>query len=930
MHIEIRERGLAVAHTREGSTAEREHVPLPAGRLTPHADMYVEPRLPSVLRLIPAGGLGRTEGRLQREQLLRFEIDANNGVYAKPAEARLPGESAALEDKGDLHQAHPLYFAEIPLGGKDKVKFFHAAGDASSQALVHQMIRANGDPIAGNGERFAYLPIHWEEVGTFREKFPHIRVIADGEVRRGASARSLFIGTEEGQAPARFDLEDFSLKLHLSHDNYQRMGGLGGERDIRGIDAWIATITNHVVHKLRPTLSRYLEIQPEATAQVALLQGRNGPEEIGAIYRSVPDPRFVPGFSMFSPTLERLPHVPPGAIRGIDLEEGTGPKRILARDAIRYAREKASARGENWSRVETFKRLFVEPLLDVYFSLAKHGFSTDLHSQNFGFKFDPETGLTERVTLRDLHGVNYNRGYARQHGLPDLYSPKELAEAFPDITQADLDGFFDRPGRQKPHYQSPQSFQTTLDFFLGQFFYNVLNSLKADKTFDSQRLAEAIEAIKDTTEEKAREHGFDLRPLVQPNPTTLADFDAAEKTGLAGRILFRRALAASRPLPAQPADPPRVSGIRVERMIRDGNGSRVYTVAAEHSPLHVASFLKVTHGGSAHADRIIRVAETLRASPELRERFGAIIPRTIRVAPDAVLQEGGSGLTWEELTPEARKRAEAERRAATLLAADIFPEVYSTWRGNFLYRPNGELSAWFDLISDGAKAYVRAGLPTPDNLDDGGALRGGIDGLNLPPAPAYQGRPDVQFYRAVPARGGEVGVVVFNGEAKGHALATLEALQRLEGVSPHVPKLIAHDAKNDTIRIAMQVGRVPLTALPPQPTDEMVRLLASLARTLDKAHAAGVTHRALKAEHVIVNPTDPSGRYLLVGWGESVTAPFGPVDGTQDLKDLARMALALVAPSSANTQLQGVLEKAANGKYASGAALAAALERAHG
>jgi hypothetical protein len=493
-----------------------------------------------------AGGslerLARGELRQHRAQLLRYEIDANNGVFAKPAEARRLGEAAALAGKeDDLHASHPLYFAEIPLGGKDEVKFFHAAGNASSEALVRQMTRSRMDPVTQEEARFAYLPIHWEEVGTFRDKFPHVRVIEDGEVRRGSSARSLFIGTEENQIPARFDLENISLKLHLSRQNYDRMGGLGGNRDVNGNDALMATVIDHVLHKVGPELSPYLEIQPEATAQVARLHGRNGPEEIGVVYRTLDDPKFVPGFSLFSPTLERLPHVPAGAIAGRDLEEGQGPQRILARDAIRFAREKAQARGENWSRVETFKRLFVEPLLDVYFSLAKQGFGMELHSQNFGFKFNPETGLVDKVVLRDLHGMGYSQAYRERKGLPNLFSPEALREAFPDIRQADLDGFFMRDGRLRGRYEVPHVFQTTLDFFLGQFFYNTLGSLKADKTFDTKKVNEAIEAIKDTVEEKARKYGFDLRLLPQPS-SYQQDFESATRTGLASKILFRRAL----------------------------------------------------------------------------------------------------------------------------------------------------------------------------------------------------------------------------------------------------------------------------------------------------------------------------------------------------------------------------------------------------
>jgi hypothetical protein len=525
----------------EVKVAERHVVP-PELRPPRRADEYHPAPHLALVREGSLNGLARAETRLHREQLLRYEIDANNGVYAKPPEARYPGEAAALEDKGDLHESHPLYFAEVPLSGKDEVKFFHAAGNAESEALVHQLIRERHDPVSGEHGRYAYLPIHWEEVGTFRERFPQVKVIEDGKVRRGASARSLFIGTEEADAPARFDLEDYSLKLHLSRANYDRMGGLGGDRDIKGTDALMATVINHVVGKLGPELSPYLEIQAEGTAAVARLQGRNGPDEIGAIYRSLVDPRFVPAFSMFSPTMERLVHVPPGAIAGKDLEDGVGPKRVLARDAIRFAREKALARGENWTRVETFRKLFVEPVLDVYFSLAKQGFAMDLHSQNFGFKFNPETGLTEKVVLRDLHGLGYSKAYRQRQGLPDLFSPERLKEAFPDITQADLDAFFLRPGRNRPRYQLPTIYETTLDFFLGQFFYNALNGLKADKTFDSKTLGEAIEAIKDTVEEKAREHGFDLRMLRQPGPTSLADFESATKTGIQARILFRRAV----------------------------------------------------------------------------------------------------------------------------------------------------------------------------------------------------------------------------------------------------------------------------------------------------------------------------------------------------------------------------------------------------
>lgn len=212
--------------------------------------------------------------------------------------------------------------------------------------------------------------------------------------------------------------------------------------------------------------------------------------------------------------------------------------RVLAADAMRIAISK----DRTLTKSDAFVKLFVDPLLDANFALFVRGWSMELHPQNFLLKFDDDTGLVKNVVIRDLHGLAYSASERAQRGLPDQMSLASLqANGFPEMSQQDIDGYFQRNGALRDRYQAPAMFQNSLDFFTTIFWYHLLGSLESDGTFSKDEVNTMVETIKDRMSVKAKEHGFDLAALTQPGAKN-SDYWDADKNGVRGRILFRRAV----------------------------------------------------------------------------------------------------------------------------------------------------------------------------------------------------------------------------------------------------------------------------------------------------------------------------------------------------------------------------------------------------
>jgi hypothetical protein len=216
----------------------------------------------------------------------------------------------------------------------------------------------------------------------------------------------------------------------------------------------------------------------DVTVSATIGEGKSA-REIGAIIRVMPKEPAVPGFALFSSTTERLPHIKelPGPLRARVVDAGEA--RVPAADALAILMQK----NPGLSKEDAFVRLLGEPVLDVVVGLYAQGASLELHPQNFMFHFDPKTSLTDKIVVRDLHGMNYNAEWRKQRGLDDVFTSKALEKAFPGITQAGILQHFQRAGALRDRYQAPGMFQTTLDFFSAMFFYHMLDSLHAGGHF---------------------------------------------------------------------------------------------------------------------------------------------------------------------------------------------------------------------------------------------------------------------------------------------------------------------------------------------------------------------------------------------------------------------------------------------------------------
>jgi hypothetical protein len=485
---------------------------------------FIDTRTLQQVRDVAATLESRLATTVLRKQAVRYELLANDGRYCSPIGKVAIAKQAEME-------SHPLMWVVLPIDSPEQANVFFPVGNEEGERLKQNLLREVTQPD-GTTKQVAYLPIHWEEAKTIKKRFPNVEIVQDGEVFRGASPRSLFVGFSDASTPKNVRaIENYSLKMHLSLETYNRLGGLGGNRDIDMKDAKIASMFSHVCDKLTPKLSPYVKWQGEDVTMAVKLQQGQDTQEIGMIFRRLNPEPVIPGFALYSPTTEPLPHLAGSSI----LAARSQKPKILAADAIEFYAKKNPGK----SKQDGFVDLFVDPLLDIIMSMATQGMSMELHSQNFLMSFDPKTGATKNVTIRDLHGLNYDAEWRTRRGLPDLFTVDNLKSAFPDIQQKDIDAWFKRDGKVRDRYKMPGSLQSTMDFFSTMFWMNTLDSLYKTKYFSRGDVDKIIERIKDRVEDHASKWGVDLRQLSNPSGKKNS-FWVAETEGVRGKILFRR------------------------------------------------------------------------------------------------------------------------------------------------------------------------------------------------------------------------------------------------------------------------------------------------------------------------------------------------------------------------------------------------------
>jgi hypothetical protein len=356
----------------------------------------------------------------------------------------------------------------------------------------------------------------------------------------------VLFGTDDNDVPRLVnDLELYSVKMHLSNETYARMGGHDGSRVLNMNDCVMASVFSNVARTLAKQIP-LLHIQGEDTTICARLSPKKNGEavEIGAIFRDLPPEQSVPGFVLFSKTRERLPHLQDSAAAGVVAARmPRAAERLPAEDALRFFMDKHPG----LSKAEAFTSLFASPVLDVVFGLYAQGASLEMHPQNFSLSFNAQTGAVDKVWARDLHGINYDANWRAQHGQPDVCSVASLQNAFPDLTQEDLNGWFTRPhlitGKPefRDRYRAPDFMARNFDVYIAVFFYQVLTSLQQSGFMSPLDVDAALIHVRDDVERAAGAVGFDLKNLEQGGFDRMTPtMKVAFSSGMRGRVLFRR------------------------------------------------------------------------------------------------------------------------------------------------------------------------------------------------------------------------------------------------------------------------------------------------------------------------------------------------------------------------------------------------------
>ena len=350
--------------------------------------------------------------------LVFLEQNVNNGRFAGNQTVRFPKEYPWSPQKGPFK----LSYASIP---REEVRFF-------GKGSIPQMPEHLGLTTKANGKEFVLFPVHWELQDKYQREGYSIE--ERGLVDVSASIRTVYIDPKAPpikNAPsiAGNDWAHTSIKMHFEHNI---PGGIVGSREITAQKAEIAPILTAVLEHLiqENRVSPYLKIMPESFA-MADKEGR------GVIFRSIPEGELFPAFSLYSP----LPKE--GIQVTFEVLEGEQNSPLLAIDILNKVQKT-----QKIEKLEAFSQVFVEPLMDVIFSMAKEGISHEIHPQNLLFQFEAETGKTKSIVLRDLHGLNYSVEARKRKGLPDLFSQEYLQKmGFSNVSPETLNDFFRKDGK---------------------------------------------------------------------------------------------------------------------------------------------------------------------------------------------------------------------------------------------------------------------------------------------------------------------------------------------------------------------------------------------------------------------------------------------------------------------------------------------------
>lgn len=112
---------------------------------------------------------------------------------------------------------------------------------------------------------------------------------------------------------------------------------------------------------------------------------------------------------------------------------------------------------------------------------------------------------------------------------------------------------------------------------------------------------------------------------------------------------------------------------------------------------------------------------------------------------------------------------------------------------------------------------------------------------------------------------------------------------------PDVVRVVGHDAAAGTAALRLAwVGPHTLATVAPAPPAAVARVLAGVAATVADVHAAGLTHRRVTADHVLLGP---DGRPVLTGFAAAVaSARVSPADDVAALGDLVVALVGAAAP----------------------------------
>ncbi len=474
---------------------------------------------------------------------LHCEIRANNWCY----NSRLPFSSPNFQ-----LESKPLYWLVIPRIGKNDFRFFYAKNFSAQTQLktsFHTTIDTDNIDIVA-------IPIHWKEAEYL---FLHIGenfIKPDGEIFRTSSPRTLVFYPE--RKPDIFgDNESYIIKTSLSDESYSEdaLSGLTGKRTIDDLKCKIAIANSALLESLFFRLSPYLEIQKEVFSISGKIHTDNFQYETGAIFREHIPYYHVPAFSLYSETDLQFPYVDYQTIKDIHFDEKQTHNnneqilksyyhdfkkfRLLGIDAIEFALSKNDFLQND--KILGFIKLYIEPVYDVIFSLFAQGMAHELHPQNFFFAFDLNSGLTKKIIIKDLHGLNYSFRYRKKNGLKELFHQEFLKETLPFLQQEDLAQW------QKSYavntinsrFTEPKLFDDCLNTFISIFYYHLLCSFFEYRYFTKEDIDIIIIKIKEMIIQKSEQWGFSLkRHLPLSVSDTKKNFWLVYDNGLKNSILF--------------------------------------------------------------------------------------------------------------------------------------------------------------------------------------------------------------------------------------------------------------------------------------------------------------------------------------------------------------------------------------------------------